>query len=75
MYGWVKNVTDDFTSAEPQPQNITASEGEEITLTLFFAKNDPLNGNLYIFEIHTSGSAVGMRHDNPESDIYLKHFL
>ena len=60
VYGWVQNVTDNLTSAEPLPESITATEGDEILLTLFFTKNDPRNDDTFLFEIQTSGSAVGM---------------
>ena len=61
VYGWVHNVSMDFTSAEPQPREITAMEGDEITLTLFFTKNNPVNFNAFLFDIQTGGSATGIR--------------
>ena len=60
VYGWVQNISPDLTSAEPLNDGIVAAEGEELTLTLYFTKNDPVNGDLFIFRIATSGSAVGM---------------
>ena len=57
VYGWVQNVSPDFTSAEPQVDTM-AAEGEEVILTLYFTKNNPVNGNLLIFNIAPSGLAA-----------------
>ena len=58
-YGWVQNISSDLTSAEPQA-DITAVEGENVTLTLFFIKNNPANFIRFDFNIATSGTATGM---------------
>ena len=57
-YGWVQNISSDLMSAQPQ-QNITAVEGETVTLSLFFTKNKQPNSILYDFSINTTGSAIG----------------
>ena len=57
-YGWVQNISSDLTSAELQT-DITAVEGETVTLTLFFTKNNPANFIRFDFFIETSGTATG----------------
>jgi hypothetical protein len=56
-FGWVQNISSDLTSAEPQTE-ITAVEGETVTLTLFYTKNNPPNSLRLDFNIQTSGSAT-----------------
>ena len=58
-FGWVQNISSDLTSAEPQADK-TAAEGETVTLTLFFTKNNPANSIRFDFNIATSGTATGM---------------
>ena len=58
-YGWVKNISSDLTSAEPQT-DVTAVEGETVTLALFFTKNNPPNAIRFQFYIETSGTATGI---------------
>ena len=61
MFGWVKNVSDDLTSADPQTETfIQAAEGDEIILTLFFSKNDPPITDDFLFDIQLGGTAVGI---------------
>ena len=54
------NVSADQTAAEPQIEEITATEGDKITLTLFFTKNNPKTASGFLFNIQTSGSATGV---------------
>ena len=63
MYGFVKNVSDNLTSAEPQLESeiIQAVEGDVISLTLFFTKNSPITTQGFLFDIQTDGSATGIR--------------
>ena len=58
----MKNVSDDFTSAEPQLESeiIQAAEGDVISLTLFFIKSDPITTIGFLFDIQTNGSATGI---------------
>lgn len=58
-FGWVQNITSDLLSGVPQ-SDITAVEGETITLTLFFVKNNPSNFIIFDFALSTSGSATGI---------------
>ena len=58
-YGWVQNISDSGTRADPQTA-ITAVEGETVTLTLYFTKNDPPNEVRFRFFIETDGTATGM---------------
>ena len=58
-FGWVQNISSDLTSAEPQTE-VTAVEGETVTLTLFYTKNNPPNAIRLDFTIQTLGSATGM---------------
>ena len=62
MFGWVKNVSDDLTSADPRLQTeiIQAAEGDEIILTLFFSKNDPPITDGFLFDIQLGGTAIGI---------------
>ena len=54
------NVSVDLTSAEPQLEEITATEGDEITLTLFYTKYNPRSTNGFFFDIQINGSAKGV---------------
>jgi hypothetical protein len=56
-FGWVQNISSDLTSAEPQTE-VTAVEGQTVTLTLFYTKNNPPNSLRIDFNIQTSGSAT-----------------
>jgi hypothetical protein len=56
-FGWVQNISSDLTSAEPQTE-VTAVEGQTVTLTLFYTKNNPQNQLRLDFNIQTSGSAT-----------------
>ena len=58
-FGWVQNISSDLTSAEPQNE-ITAVEGQTVTLTIFYTKNNPPNSLRLDFTIQTSGSATGI---------------
>ena len=58
-YGWVQNISDSGTRADPQT-DITAVEGENVTLTLYFTKNYPPNEIRFRFFIETNGTATGM---------------
>ena len=60
MFGFVKNVSDDLTSAVHQRDIIQAAEGDEIILTLFFSKNDPPIGDGFFFDIQLGGTAIGI---------------
>ena len=60
MFGFVQNVSDDLTSADPQTETIQAAEGDEIILTLFFSKNDPPITDGFIFDIQLNGTAIGI---------------
>ena len=59
-YGWVTNVTSDLTSAEMQPDITMATEGDTITLTLFYSKNLPLSSIRITFFLDIGGTATGM---------------
>ena len=60
MFGWVENVSDDLTSADPRTETIQAAEGDKIILTLFFSKNDPPITDGFLFDIQLGGSAIGI---------------
>jgi hypothetical protein len=57
VYGWVQDVAEDFSSAQPQT-NITAVEGQDIRLNIFFTKNGFRNTLLFHFNVETSGTAI-----------------
>ena len=59
-YGWVRNVTSDLTSAEMQPDITMATEGDNITLTVFYSKNIPVSSLQTIFFLDIGGTAIGM---------------
>ena len=59
-YGWVTNVTSDLTSAEMQPDITMATEGDTITLTVFYTKNSPLGTLRVTFFLDIGGTATGM---------------
>ena len=56
----MQNIRDNGTRADPQTDVITAVEGETVTLTLYFTKNDPPNEVRFRFFIETDGTATGM---------------
>lgn len=58
MFGWVQDIAIDNESALPQ-QNITASEGEAISLNVFFLRNGLSNQDIIHFEIDSTGTAMG----------------
>ena len=55
MFGWVENVSNDLTSADPQTEIIQAAEGDEIIPTLFFSKTDPPITDGFLFDIYSAG--------------------
>ena len=59
-YGWVTNVTSDLTSAEMQPDITMATEGDTITLTVFYTKNSPASSLRVNFFLDIGGTATGM---------------
>ena len=59
-YGWVTNVTSDLTSAEMQPDITMATEGDNITLTVFYTKNSPVSNLRTTFFLDIGGTAIGM---------------
>ena len=59
-YGWVTNVTSDLTSAEMQPDITMATEGDNITLTVFYTKNIPVSSLRVTFFLDIGGTATGM---------------
>ena len=59
-YGWVTNVSSDLTSAEMQPDITMATEGDTITLTLFYTKNSPVSGLRVTFFLDIGGTATGI---------------
>ncbi|CAI8053116.1 hypothetical protein GBAR_LOCUS29051 [Geodia barretti] len=56
-YGWVQNIAEDRTSAQPQAP-ITAVEGQDIPLYIFFSKNGPLIRHAFAFTIQISSSTA-----------------
>ena len=59
-YGWVTNVSSDLTSAEMQPDITMATEGDTITLTVFYTKNSPVSTLRVTFFLDIGGTASGM---------------
>ena len=58
VFGWVRNVSADRSSAVLQERSIDAVEGDAISLTVYFTKNGPRFLELDV-EIDISGSATG----------------
>jgi hypothetical protein len=58
VYGWVQNINEEFTAAEPLTE-INATEGDTIILTVFYTKNLPRSSLFVHFkELETNGSAI-----------------
>ena len=64
--GWVQDIAEDRQSAIPQ-DDIFATEGELISLNVYFTKNGPRSPFGLSYTIETGGSATGM--------IILNHFI
>ena len=58
-FGWVQNISSGLTSAEPQTE-VEGVEGETVSLSLFYTKNNPITSLRVIFDLQTSGSATGI---------------
>ena len=56
-YGWVQNISSDLTLAEPQ-SDITAVEGETVSLTIFFTKF--IVSAQFTFRFNVGGTATGI---------------
>ena len=58
VYGWVEDIAPDNDSALPQ-SDITAEEGENITLNIFYTKNGGSPPEEFImFNIEAGGNAT-----------------
>ena len=56
--GWVQDIAEDRQSAVPQ-DDIFATEGEVISLNVYFTKNGPRSPFGLSYTIETGGSATG----------------
>ena len=59
VYGWMKDISSDFQTAEPLT-TLDSIEGEELILNVYFMRNGPSHTDDLQFTIYNSGTAKGM---------------